>query len=118
MNLKSISLEDIKLLDNYKNRIIKTEPDIYINLKFGLSIFLNDFVKEKIKNKDSLVFSDGVISISYFRPEDYLENYHKLETFQFNGKINKISIRNSLINIPSSIYNDLFCENFEVLIEW
>ncbi|MBY7698704.1 hypothetical protein [Vibrio harveyi] len=79
MNYAELKIDYLVSLDNYKIRLVKVEPDIYIPQTYGLSIFINDYVKRKICHIDALNLTEGVISIRYFKPDGFLSGYYKSE---------------------------------------
>lgn len=77
MNYIERKIDDLVSLDNYKIRLVKVE--LNISQTYGLSIFISDYVKRKIRYTDALNLTEGVIPIRYFKTGDFLSGYYKLE---------------------------------------
>ena len=77
MNYTEHEIDDLVSLYQYKIRLVKVEPDI--SQTYGLSIFISDYVKRKIRYIDALDLTEGVISIRYFKTDDVLPGYYKSE---------------------------------------
>lgn len=52
MNYTEHEIDDLVSLYHYKIRLVKVEPDI--SQTYGLSIFISDYVKRKIRYIDAL----------------------------------------------------------------
>lgn len=89
---------------------------IYISQTYGLSIFINDYVKRKICHIDALNLTEGVISIRYFKPDDFLSGYYKLEPI---SRDESSFFTNEEGNVFFKyLYEDLFTNKFDVLIDF
>lgn len=117
MNYTELKIDDLVSLDNYKIRLVKVEPDIYISQTYGLSIFINDYVKRKIRHIDALNLTESVISIRYFKPDDFLSGYYKLEPISRDESSFFVNEEGHVF-ISKDLYEDLFTNKFDVLIDF
>ncbi|EIO3937180.1 hypothetical protein M2G63_06120 [Vibrio vulnificus] len=117
MSYTELKVDDLVSLDNYKLRLVKVEPDIYISKTYGLSVFINDYVKGKIRQVDALNLTESVISIRYFKPDDYLSGYYRLELISRGGS-SFFKNEEGHVFIYKDLYEDLFTNKFDVLIDF
>lgn len=117
MNYIELKIDDLASLDNYKTRLVKVEPDIYISQTYGLSVFINEYVKSKIRHIDALNLTESVISIRYFKPNDFLSGYYKLELISRDGS-SLFTNEEGNVFFSKDLYEDLFTNKFDVLIDF
>ncbi len=76
--IKYIKLESVEKYDNYSSRIVKVEPDIYINQYANKRIFFRNDCFEKTLQHLQLVVQPSMISPSIEFSEEALEEYSEI----------------------------------------
>ena len=115
MNYTEHKIDDLVSLYNYKIRLVKVEPDI--SQTYGLSIFISDYVKRKIRYIDVLNLTEGVISIRYFKTDDFLPGYYKSEPI-LRDESSFFTNEEGHFFIYKDLYEELFTNKFYVLIDF
>ncbi len=73
-----IKLENLEKFDNCSNRIVKVEPDLYINKYCGIRIFVRDDYFDDVLKLQDLVIKPSMISPSVGCTSDALEDYSEI----------------------------------------
>ncbi|EKO3860546.1 hypothetical protein ACUSRQ_002344 [Vibrio harveyi] len=73
-----IKLENLEKFDNCSNRIVKVEPDLYINKYCGIRIFVRDDYFDDVLKLQDLIVKPSMISPSVGCTSDALEDYSEI----------------------------------------
>ncbi|HCE2312040.1 TPA: hypothetical protein NGT30_004418, partial [Vibrio parahaemolyticus] len=73
-----IKLENLEKFDNCSNRIVKVEPDLYINKYCGIRIFVRDYYFDDVLKLQDLIIEPSMISPSVGCTSDALEDYSEI----------------------------------------
>ncbi len=73
-----IKLENLEKFDNCSNRIVKVEPDLYINKYCGIRIFVRDDYFDDVLKLQDLIIEPSMISPSVGCTSDALEDYSEI----------------------------------------
>ncbi len=102
--IKYIKLESVEKYDNYSHRIVKVEPDIYINQYANKRIFFRNDYFEKTLQHLRLVVQPSMISPSIEFSEEALEEYSEIIAEPVSTLLEKNSSEYIYVSSEQSYY--------------